>query len=112
MEEYDRLRLENEHLHRVMGSLLVEKKNLTEIIEKQEEIQFGEDTLEKIVVLAQNYSLKKRGAKIVRDVISAAGVLESEAQTQPAYPMRQLEQVVHYSYPQNSQQASESLRGT
>ncbi len=48
----------------------------------------------------------------MRDAISVAGVLESEAQTQPAYPMRQLEQEVHYSYPQNSQKTSESCRGT
>ncbi len=47
----------------------------------------------------------------MHDAISAAGVLESEVQTQPAYPVRQLEQVVYYSQSQNSQQAPEPNRG-
>ena len=95
-----------------MASLFVEKKNLKERLEKQDENQFGLATLEKIVALTHNYDLQTRGSKIVHAAISAAGVLESEVQTQPAYPMRQLEQVAHYSYPQNSQQTSESCRGT
>ena len=48
----------------------------------------------------------------MHDAIGAAGVLESKTQTQPAYPLRQLEQVVYYSLPQNSQQAPEPYRGT
>ena len=94
-----------------MASLLVEKKNLTERLEKQDENQFGLATLEKIVALTHNYDLQTRDSKIVHAAISAAGVLESEVQTQPAYPMRQLEQVVYYSHPQNSQQASEPCKG-
>ena len=110
MEEFERLRLENEHLRGQVATLLVERKNLTDVI-REREIQSSDETLEKIAVLVQNHNFKKRGTKIVHDAISAAGILESEVPTQPAYPMRQLEQVVYYSHPQNSQQASEPCKG-
>ena len=92
-----------------MSSLLVERKNLTE---KLDENQLNSAILEKIVALTHNVKLQTRGSQIVHVTISAAGVLESELQTQPAYLMRHLEQVVHYSCPQNFQQASESCMGT
>jgi len=63
------------------------------------------------IVLAQNYKPKKRGSRIVHDTIVAAEVSESEVQTQSAYPVRQLEQVVYYSQHQSSQQTPEPLRG-
>ncbi len=60
----------------------------------------------------RNFELQTRGTEIVHAAISAAGGLETRAQAQPTYPMRQVEQIAIYSYYQNPQQASESFRGT
>ncbi len=111
-EELNRLRLENEHQQKIITSLLFEKKSLMKRLERQNENQIGQETLEKIIALMHNFELQTRGTKIMHAAISATGVLESEVQAHSAYPMSQLEQMAHYSYPQNPQQASESFRGT
>ena len=92
-----------------MSSLLIKRRILTEKLEKN---QANAAVLEKIVTLVHNVRPLTRGSQIVHAAISAAGVIESEIQTQPAYPVRQLEQVAQYSCPQNFQQASESNIGT
>jgi hypothetical protein len=110
MEEFERIRVEIKQMCVHIINLLVERKTLVNKIKEQEN-QSDNEIMDQISVLVQNYSLKKRGSRIVHDAIPAAGVLESEVQTQPAYPVRQLEQVIFYSQPQSSQQASEPYRG-
>ncbi len=90
--------------------MFVERKfflNRNKELESQSENEF----VDQVLVLAQNHKLKRRGSTIVHDAIGAAEVPESEIQTQPAYPVRQLEQVVFYSQPQNTQQTPEPFRG-
>jgi hypothetical protein len=110
MEEYERMRDEIERMHGHITNLLVERNTLINKIKEQEN-QSDNEFMDQISVLVQNYKLKKRGSRIVHDAIAAAGVPESDVQTQPAYPVRQLEQVVYYFQPQSSQQAPEPYRG-
>jgi hypothetical protein len=67
--------------------------------------------VDQVLILAQNFKLKKRGSKIVQDAMMAAEVLEPEMQTHPAYPSRQPENVVYYFQPQNFHQTPEPYRG-
>jgi hypothetical protein len=110
MEEFERRRVEIEQLHGIISNYFVERKILLDKIKELED-QSDNEVLGQITVLVQNHNLKKRGSNIVHDAILAVGGLESEVQTQPAYPVRQLEQVVYYSQPQNSRQAPEPYRG-
>jgi len=110
MEEYERMRVERERLIEQVTTLLVDRKFLMSKI-KELENPSDNEFVDHILVLAQNYKPKKRGSRIVHDTIVAAEVSESEVQTQSAYPVRQLEQVVYYSQHQSSQQTPEPLRG-
>ena len=110
MEEYERIRVDREQLIEQVTNLLIDRKFLLNRI-KELENPSENDFVDQVLVLAQNYKLKKRGSRIVHDAIVAAEVSEPEMQTQSAYPVRQLEQVVYYSQHQSSQQTPEPLRG-
>ena len=75
------------------------------------ESQVEDGFVDRVMVMAQEYKLKRGGSSIIQDAIVAAEVPGSETQTQSAYPVRQPEQVVFCSQPQNTQQTPEPSRG-
>ncbi len=56
MEEFERLRVQNEQMRGQMTTLLVERKALMDKIKEQEN-QSDNETMDKIAVLVQNYKL-------------------------------------------------------
>ena len=68
MEEYERMRVERERLIEQVTTLLVDRKFLMSKI-KELENPSDNEFVDQILVLAQNYKLKKRGSRIVHDAI-------------------------------------------
>jgi hypothetical protein len=110
VEALERVKADKERLIEQMTSFYVDRRfYLNRIQELESQVEDG--FVDRVLIMAQDYKLKRGGSTIIQDAIVAAEVPGSETQTQSAYPVRQPEQVVFYSQPQNTQQTPEPSRG-
>jgi hypothetical protein len=110
LEELEKAKVDKERLMEQITSLLLDRRVfLNKIRELESQVEDG--FVDRVMVMAQEYKFKRRNSTIIQEAIVAAEVLESETETQSAYPVGQPEQVVFYSQFQDTQQTSEPSRG-